>query len=64
MERHRDFYRGQEAVIGTMEGLPGVPGQPKGRAEAQGFKERLTRALEGHIEEHGNRWLEEEETNP
>jgi hypothetical protein len=31
----RDFYRGQEAVIGTRDGLPGVPGQPMSRAEAE-----------------------------
>ena len=41
----RDFYRGQEAVIGTMDGLPGVPGQPKSRASVQEVKERLIRGL-------------------
>jgi hypothetical protein len=55
----RDFYRGQEAVIGTKDGLPGVPGQPMSRAEAQGVEERLIRALEGHVEKHGNQWPEE-----
>lgn len=49
----RDFYRGQEAVIGTRDGLPGVPGQPMSRAEAQGIEKRLIRALEGHVEKHG-----------
>ena len=39
----RDFYRGQEAVIGTRYGLPGVPGQPMSRAELQGLKERFIR---------------------
>ena len=49
------FYRGQEAVIGAGDGLlPGVPGQPMSRAEAQGMEERIVRALEGHVETHGN----------
>ena len=43
----RDFYRGQEAVIDTMDGFPRVPGQPMSRAEVQGMKESLIRTLEG-----------------
>ena len=55
----RDFYRGQEALIGTKDGLPGVPGQPMSRAEAQGVDEHLIRFLDRYIEKHGNRLLEE-----
>lgn len=40
----RDFYRGQEAVIGTQYGLPGVPHQPMTAAEA---RERLSSILGG-----------------
>ncbi len=50
----RDFYRGQEAVIGTGDGLPGVPSQPMSSAEAQGVTERLIRKLDRYIEQHGN----------
>jgi len=31
----RDFRRGQEAIIGTKWGLPGVPGEPKNAEEAK-----------------------------
>jgi len=31
---YRDFTRGQQAVIGTRWGLPGVPSQPMTKAEA------------------------------
>ena len=59
------FYRGQETEIGAGDGLlPGVPGQPMSRAEVQGMKERMIRALEGHIQKHGNPGLEEEKTDP
>jgi len=30
----------------------------------QGIDERLIRDIEGHVDKHGNRWLEEEETRP
>ncbi len=46
----RDFYRGQEAVIGTGDGLPGVPGQPMSRAEVLETKDRLIRSFEGHVD--------------
>lgn len=41
----RDFYRGQEVMIGTQYGLPGAPGQPRSRAEAQAIKDRLDEPL-------------------
>ena len=50
----RDFYRGQEGVISTGDGLPGVAGQPMSSAEAQGVTERLIRKLDRYIEQHGN----------
>lgn len=59
----RDFYRGQEAVVGTRDGLPGVQGQPMSRPEVQGIDKRLIRALKSRVEKHGNRWLEGEETS-
>jgi hypothetical protein len=31
----RDFMRGQEAIIGTQWGLPGVPGEPKNAEEVR-----------------------------
>jgi hypothetical protein len=44
----RDFYRGQEAVIGTQYGLPGIPNQPMTEAEVvsrvEQMKERLSQA--------------------
>jgi hypothetical protein len=47
---HRDFGRGQEAVIGTKYGLPGVPGQPQTAAEVklgtEQMIERWSRAAE------------------
>jgi hypothetical protein len=55
---HRDFDRGQQAVIGTEWGLPGVPGQPltyqQKLAEAEASKERLTMVLKAHAENTGN----------
>jgi len=57
----RDFYRGQEAVIGTGDGLPGVPGQPISRAEVQGIDERLIRFFDRYIEKHSERLPEEEQ---
>lgn len=39
----RDFYRGQEAIIGTRYGLPGIPNQPMTAAE-------ITSSVEGMIE--------------
>jgi len=54
-----DFDRGQQAVIGTEWGLPGVPGQPltyyqRKLAEAEASKERLMMALKAHAENTGN----------
>ena len=59
----RDFYRGQQTVVGTKDGLPGVQGQPISRAEVQGINKRLTPVSKTHVEKHDNQWLEEEETN-
>jgi hypothetical protein len=41
----RDFDRGQEAVIGTRFGLPGVPDQPRTAAETKAAFERMLENL-------------------
>jgi len=41
----RDFDRGQQAVIGTKWGLPGIPGQPMTAEEAHEARRRNTRRM-------------------
>ena len=54
----RDFDRGQQAVIGTEWGLPGVPAQPMSadeeRNEAEERKERMIAALKGYAKKTNN----------
>ena len=46
---HRDFMRGQKAVTGTQDGLPGVPGQPvtqlEVRAAVEARDKRIVKSL-------------------
>ena len=55
---HRDFDRGQQAVIGTEWGLPGIPGQPltyqEKLVEAKASKERIMMMLKAQAEKNGN----------
>lgn len=52
LEHHfsRDFYRGQEAVIGTPHGLPGIPNQPMTAAEATSSVEEMVERLSQAVE--------------
>jgi hypothetical protein len=54
----RDFDRGQQAVIGTAWGLPGVPGQPMSYqqrlAEAKAREAHITKALKVIAKKTGN----------